>query len=77
MILEFLPEHATWEEWNGNLVHYFGDQQFPVVPETMWKEVANAVCLNPVFSDFIPPTPDIFDHWQDWAKVLTVNVNGA
>lgn len=77
MILEFLPNHSTWDEWNGQLVHYFGEQQFAVLPETEWQDVARSVVVNPVFDKFAPPAPSTFAHWQDWAMELTQAVNGA
>jgi hypothetical protein len=23
MQIEFLPMYATWDDWNGNMIHYF------------------------------------------------------
>ena len=74
--IEFLPAYSTWDEWNGQLVHYFGEQQFPILPETEWIEVAQAVTVNPVFDQYAIPDPRGFDNWQDWAFSLTLAVNG-
>ncbi len=77
MVLEFLPDFSTWEEWNGQLLHYYGEQQFPFLPEEQWREVANSVTVNAVFDAYAIPSPDSFINWQDWARALTVSVNGA
>jgi hypothetical protein len=75
-VIEFLPAYATWEEWNGQLVHYFGDQSFSVLPEDQWQEVAQSVAVNPVFDKYSVPDPGAFINWQDWALSLTMAVNG-
>jgi len=77
MLLEFYPEYSSWADWNGNLIHYFAEQQFPDLPEDRWTEVANAVTTNPVFDKFAVPSPYDFADWQEWARALTVVVNGA
>ena len=75
-LIEFLPEFNTWEEWNGQLVHYFGEQQFPILPEEFWRQVAQAVTVNPVFDKHAIPDPGGFLNWQDWALSMTMVVNG-
>jgi hypothetical protein len=76
MLIEFLPQYSTWEDWNGNLLHYFGEQQFPYLPEDRWLEVAQAVTVNPVFDKYAVPNPEMFERWQDWANNLIVAING-
>lgn len=76
MQLDFLPDFSTWEQWNGNLILYFGDQQFPYVTEENWKQVASSMMTNSIFSQFNVPAPDQFDTWQGWAKAATQAVNG-
>lgn len=75
-LIEFLPDFSTWEEWNGQLVHYFGEQQFPLLPEEEWRQVAQAVTVNPIFDRHAIPDPGGFLNWQDWALSLTMTVNG-
>tara|TARA_R110000868_G_scaffold335841_3_gene596726 strand:- start:291 stop:533 length:243 start_codon:yes stop_codon:yes gene_type:complete len=75
-LIEFLPDYSTWDDWNGQLVHYYGEQQFPILPEEQWREVAKAVTVNPVFDKFSIPDPENFINWQDWALSLIQNVNG-
>ena len=74
--IEFLPEYCSWDDWNGQLVHYYGEQQFPVLPETQWQEVALAVTVNPVFDKYAVPSPGGFTNWQEWARALVFSVNG-
>jgi hypothetical protein len=76
MVIEFLPDYSSWEDWNGNLLHYFGEQQFPFLPEVQWRDVANAVTVNPVFDKYAIPNPETFETWQDWASGLIAAVNG-
>lgn len=77
MLIEFLPDYSKWDDWNGNLILYFAEQQFPVLPEAEWKTVANAVTVNPVFDKFAVPSPTIYEDWREWARELTAAVNGA
>lgn len=76
MLIEFLPDYSTWADWNGQMIHYFGDQPIPVLPEPSWIEVANAIIVLPVFSIYPTPIPEKYDNWRDWAKVFTESVNG-
>jgi hypothetical protein len=76
MLIEFLPQYSTWEDWNGNLLHYFGEQQFPFLPEDQWREVAYAVNFNPAFDKYSIPNPEVFETWQEWADLLISSVNG-
>lgn len=75
-LIEFLPDYNTWEDWNGQLVHYFGEQSFSVLPEEQWREVAQSVAVNPVFDKYSVPDPAAFENWQDWALSLILGVNG-
>lgn len=76
MLIQFLPDYSSWEDWNGQVLHYFGEQQFPYLPEEEWRTVARAITLNPVFDTFGVPSPDNFETWRDWANALTITVNG-
>lgn len=76
MQIDFLPAYSTWAEWNGNLIHFFDEQQFPYLPETQWQEVARAVTVNPIFDKYAVAAPEAFQTWQEWAMALTASVNG-
>lgn len=77
MIIEFLPDYTTWDDWNGNLIHYFSEQQFPKVLEPQWREVASAIAANPTFDKYVIPDNTAFPTWQDWARAMIISVNGA
>jgi len=66
-VIEFLPNYATWDEWNGQLVHYFGEQTFSVLPEPQCKEGAQSVVDYPVFDKYFIPDLVAFVIWHDWA----------
>jgi hypothetical protein len=74
--IEFLPDYSTWEDWNGNILHYYGEQNFPFLPEPQWRDVAFAITLNAVFDTYGIPAPDTFEDWRDWARAFTTSVNG-
>lgn len=76
MVIEFLPNYSSWADWNGNLLHYFSEQQFPFLPETQWRDVATAVTVNPVFDKYAVPNPNSVETWQEWASALIAAVNG-
>ena len=76
MQIEFLPDYSTWEDWNGNILHYYGEQNFPFLPEPLWRDVAFAITLNSVFDTYGIPAPDTFEDWRDWARAFTTSVNG-
>lgn len=76
-IIEFSPEGSTWADWNGNFLHYFGEEPIPYyVDEKMWKEVAQSITQLATFNNYALPDPDEFENWQDWANELITVVNG-
>lgn len=76
-IIEFGPEGSTWANWNGNLIHYFGEEPIPYIEdETQWKEVALNVVQLPTFINYAPPDPEVFETWQEWANEFITAVNG-
>jgi len=72
----FLPEYSTWENWNGNLIMYYGEEPIPYVEEQDWKVTANNVAQLPTFSVYPVPLPDLYENWQDWAREFTLIING-
>lgn len=76
MFIPFLPAFSSWEDWNGQVIHYFGEQQFPVVLEENWQELARAISVSPLFDEYGVPRPETFERWQDWATALTSLING-
>lgn len=70
------PENTTWENWNGSVLHYFGEQPIPYLPETEWQTVARNLTQLPTFENYPVPAPDTYANWQDWAKEFTLIING-
>jgi hypothetical protein len=72
----FNPSTMSWEDWNGNLILFYGAQPIPYLEEEHWLEVAKNVAQLPIFSTYPVPDPDLFPSWQDWANEFTLIVNG-
>jgi len=37
------PQYMSWEDWNGNFLHYFGEEPIMYGPEEDWKLVAKNI----------------------------------
>lgn len=70
------PDYMSWEDWNGNFIIYYGQEPIGTSSEEEWKVVANQIAELQTFSAYPIPDPDIFDNWQDWAKEVSVSING-
>lgn len=66
----------SWEDWNGNFIHYFSEEPLMYAPENQWKEVAKNIGQLTTFESYPVPDPDDFDNWRDWASVFSVIING-
>jgi len=74
--LPFLPENSTWEDWNGNFIIYYGQLNIPYNTEENWKNTADIIAETITFSAFPVPYSSEYENWQDWAKEVTLIVNG-
>lgn len=73
----FVPEGSDWQNWNGNLAMFYGQEPIPYMPdENDWKVVAKNVSQLPTFSVYPVPDPELFKEWQDWAHEFTLIING-
>jgi hypothetical protein len=72
----FTPDYMNWEDWNGNLVMFYGEEPIPVMPEIGWREVADNVAQLPTFLNYPVPDPQLYENWQDWAFEFTEIING-
>ena len=72
----FTPNFMNWEEWNGNLVMFYGEEPIPALPEEDWKQVANDVVQLPTFLSYPVPDPQLYENWEDWAFEFTEIING-
>jgi hypothetical protein len=70
------PQNATWEDWNGDLLHYFSEEPLPMVREDHWQDLAAAMGAMPTFDNYAIPDPSRFDTWQEWVLELITAVNG-
>jgi hypothetical protein len=72
----FLPNHSTWEDWNGNLIMWYGQEPIPANSELNWKETARSVSQLITFQPYPVPNPEDFGTWQEWALEFTQIING-
>jgi hypothetical protein len=72
----FTPTFMSWEDWNGNLVMFYGEEPIPALPEEDWKQVANNVAQLATFLNYPVPDPQLYENWQDWAFEFTEIING-
>jgi hypothetical protein len=71
-----LPDYMTWEDWNGNLLIYYGQRNIETASELNWREGAYNIVQSPVFGRYPVPDPKTFETWQDWAREFTTIING-
>jgi hypothetical protein len=74
--IPFLAEDTTWENWNGSMLHYFGEEPLPYVAEENWPSFANSMSSLSTFSVYALPGPDSYTDWRDWAEAVILIVNG-
>jgi hypothetical protein len=72
----FVPQYISWEDWNGNLIHFFSEEPIEYHKEKQWRQTAKSVANLPTFSVYPVPDPDNFQEWQDWALEFTQIING-
>lgn len=70
------PQYMSWEEWNGNFIHYFSEEPVMYNTEENWKLVANNISQLATFDSFPVPDPETFTNWQDWATAFSLILNG-
>jgi hypothetical protein len=72
----FLPDYATWDEWNGELAIYYGQRNIEFEPEENWRDGAMNIVQSETFGVYPVPDPYTFATWQDWALEFTTIING-
>jgi hypothetical protein len=72
----FSPAYSSWEDWNGNLIMFYGEEPIPASIEANWKDTAHSLVQLSTFSSYPVPSPDRFATWQEWASEFTQIVNG-
>lgn len=66
----------SWEDWNGNLIMFYGQEPLPYHSEDQWRDTAKSVGQLTTFEVYPVPNPDAFENWQDWALEFTEIING-
>jgi hypothetical protein len=72
----FTPNGMSWEDWNGNLIMFYGQEPVAYHPEENWRETARGVSQLTTFEVYPVPDPDVYQNWQDWANEFTLIING-
>ena len=72
----FTPNGMSWEDWNGNLIMFYGEEPIPYNLEINWKETAKNVGQLATFEVYPVPNPEAYENWQDWALEFTEIING-
>jgi hypothetical protein len=75
-IIEFGPEYSSWEDWNGNMLHYFGEEAIMYSSEDNWQQVAYNIMSLSTFSNYAISDPAEFEDWKDWVYSFIETVNG-
>ena len=75
-IIEFLPADIEWDNWNGNLLHYYGEEPIPYVGEDEWQTVADYLSGLATFANYLIPDSAGYDSWRHWANDFIESVNG-
>jgi len=71
-----VPELMSWEDWNANMIIYYGQQNVMFAPEENWQAAAKNIAAMEMFGVYPVPSPDTYDEWQAWAKDFTQIING-
>jgi hypothetical protein len=71
----FHPDYSSWEDYNGNLVLYYGQEAIAYNTEDNWQHTAQNIAQTPTFAQFPTPDPMTFNSWQDWAHEFSLIVN--
>lgn len=66
-----------WANWNGNLLHYYGEEPLPYVDEDNWTILADYLVGLSTFANYGIPNSEGYEDWQDWAKDFIEAVNGS
>ena len=72
----FTPNGMSWEDWNGNLIMFYGQEPIGYNTEDQWRETARGVGQLTTFEVYPVPNPDGYENWQDWALEFTEIING-
>jgi hypothetical protein len=72
----YIPDYTNWEDWTGNMIIHYGQENIMLSSEEDWKEGALNMAKMEKFGSYPVPNPEFFENWQDWAKEFTLIING-
>jgi len=72
----FSTEYNNFEEWSGNFIMWYGKEAIGQGDDNNWQEIANQIVNTPSFAAYGLKSPEEYDTWQEWAKDLTLAING-
>jgi len=75
-VFPFVPQYTTWENFNGNIVMFYGHEPIPYNKEEDWQSTARNITQLPTFSSYTVPDPSLYDKWEDWANQFVLIING-
>ena len=47
-----VPDYMSWEDWNGNLIMFYGQEPVPYGEEVSWSSTAKSIAELPIFPCF-------------------------
>jgi hypothetical protein len=71
-----VPDYMSWEDWNGNLIMFYGQEPVPYSEEVFWASTAKSIGELPTFAAYPVPDPSEYVDWQAWARDFTEIING-
>lgn len=74
--MPYLPDYSTWEDWNGNVLHYFGEEPIVYTNEENWQQTAYSLMGLSTFMNYAISDPAGFEDWREWVKQFVETVNG-
>ena len=75
-LFPYVPDYMTWEEFNGNLLIQYSQENIHIDTEENWTSVAKGLVQSPTFAAYPTPNTDDFNTWQDWARAFITVING-
>lgn len=72
----YVPHYMNWEDWTGNMVIHYGEENIMSTTEDDWKTGAQNMANMAAFAAYPVPSPEKFDNWQDWANAFSLTING-
>ena len=72
----YVPDYMSWEDWTGNMIIHYGQQNVMLTSEEDWKIGAENMAKIESFSAYPVPNPQLYDNWDEWAREFSLIING-